>query len=162
MNQADITVHDRPVVDAALTESERTGGPAAALELPDGSIVTGKTSDLLGACSALLLNALKELAGIGHEIKIISPQAIEPIQSLKTKYLGSKNPRLHSDETLIALSISAANNPEARLALEQIANLKGCQAHTSVMLSSVDIQSFRKLGIELTCEPKFEKEKKYM
>ena len=97
MNQADITVHDRPVVDAALTESERTGGPAAALELPDGSIVTGKTSDLLGACSALLLNALKKLAGIGHEIKIISPQAIEPIQSLKTKYLGSRNPRLHTD-----------------------------------------------------------------
>ena len=109
MNQANITVHDRPVVDAALAEAERTNGPAAALELPDGSIVTGKTSDLLGACSALLLNALKELAGIEHEIKIISPQAIEPIQSLKTKYLGSRNPRLHTDEVLIALSRKCRN-----------------------------------------------------
>ena len=141
---------------------EKTGAPAAALELPDGKIVWGKTSELLGASSALLLNALKELAGIDHKHHVISPDALRPIQELKTKYLGSKNPRLHSDETLIALSISAANNPEARLALEEIANLKGCQAHTSVMLSSVDIQAFRKLGIELTCEPKFEKEKKYM
>ena len=108
-----------------------------------------------------ILNTLKELAGIDHKHHVISPEAIHPIQELKTKYLGSRNPRLHTDETLIALSVSAASNPEARLALEQLHTLKGCQAHTSVMLSSVDIWEFRKLGIELTCEPKFEKEKKY-
>lgn len=162
LKQAHAALEDRKVVPAALEIEQKTGAPAAALELPDGKIVWGKTSELLGASSALLLNALKELAGIDHKHHVISPVALRPIQELKTKYLGSKNPRLHSDETLIALSISAANNPEARLALEQIANLKGCQAHTSVMLSSVDIQAFRKLGIELTCEPKFEKEKKYM
>ena len=161
MNQADITVHDRPVVDAALTESERTGGPAAALELPDGSIVTGKTSDLLGACSALLLNALKELAGIGHEIKIISPQAIEPIQSLKTKYLGSRNPRLHTDEVLIALSTSAENNPDAQAALDQLPKLAGCQVHTSVLLSSVDIKTFKRLSIQFTSEPVYESKRNF-
>ena len=157
MNQADITVHDRPVVDAAMNEAERTAGPAAALELPDGSIVTGKTSDLLGACSALLLNALKELAGIEHEIKIISPQAIEPIQSLKTKYLGSRNPRLHTDEVLIALSVSAATSKDARLAMEQLPKLKGCQAHVSVMPGSVDIKQFKRLSIQATFEAKYEK-----
>ena len=144
-----------------IIPSERTGGPAAALELPDGSIVTGKTSDLLGACSALLLNALKELAGIGHEIKIISPQAIEPIQSLKTKYLGSRNPRLHTDEVLIALSVSAATSEDAKLAMEQLPKLKGCQAHTSVILSRVDIRTFKTLGVELTSEPIYEHQKLY-
>ena len=157
MNQANITVHDRPVVDAALTEAERTNGPAAALELPDGSIVTGKTSDLLGACSALLLNALKELAGIEHEIKIISPQAIEPIQSLKTKYLGSRNPRLHTDEVLIALSVSAATSKDARLAMDQLPKLKGCQVHVSVMPGSVDIKQFKRLSIQATFKAKYEK-----
>ena len=157
MNQANITVHDRPVVDAALTEAERTNGPAAALELPDGSIVTGKTSDLLGACSALLLNALKELAGIEHEIMIISPQAIEPIQSLKTKYLGSRNPRLHTDEVLIALSVSAATSKDARLAMDQLPKLKGCQVHVSVMPGSVDIKQFKRLSIQATFEAKYEK-----
>ncbi len=162
LKQAHATLEERKVVPAAMETEARTGAPAAALELPNGKIVCGKTSDLLGASSALLLNALKELAGIDHEHHVISPDALRPIQELKTSYLGSKNPRLHSDETLIALSISAASNEEAGLALKQIVNLKGCQAHTSVMLSSVDIQAFRKLGIELTCEPKFEKEKKYL
>ena len=157
MNQAGITVHDRPVVDAALNEAERTGAPAAALELPDGSIVTGKTSDLLGACSALLLNALKELAGIGHEVKIISPEAIEPIQNLKTQYLGSRNPRLHTDEVLIALSVSAATNKEAKLAMEQLPKLKGCQVHVSVMPGSVDLKQFKRLSIQATFEAKYEK-----
>ena len=146
---------------ASLQKEKETEGPAAALELPDGRMIFGKTSELLGASSALLLNALKELAGIPHENHVMSPEAIRPIQELKTQYLGSKNPRLHTDETLIALSVSAANNPEARKALEQLPSLRGCQAHTSVMLSSVDIWEFRKLGIELTCEPKFEKEKIY-
>lgn len=159
LKQAHASLEDRRVVTAALDMENKTGAPAAALELPDGEIIRGKTSDLLGASSALLLNALKELAGIPHAHHVISPDAIRPIQELKIKYLGSKNPRLHTDETLIALSVSAASNPEAGLALEQIPKLKGCQAHTSVMLSSVDIWQFRRLGIELTCEPKFEKKK---
>ena len=161
LKQAHASLEDRKVVPASLKREQETGGPAAAMELEDGRIITGKTSDLLGASSALLLNVLKELAGIDHEQHVISPDAIRPIQVLKTNYLGSKNPRLHMDETMIALSISAATNPDARLALEQLPKLSGCQAHTSVMLSSVDIEAFRKLGIALTCEPKFEKEKKY-
>ena len=157
MNQAGITVHDRPVVDAALSQAEQTGAPAAALELPDGKIVTGKTSDLLGASAALLLNALKELAGIDHACHVISPEAIEPIQKLKVNYLGSRNPRLHTDEVLIALSVSAATDKNAQLALEQLPKLNGCQLHTSVMLSSVDINVFKKLFIQATFEPKYEK-----
>ena len=160
LKQAHAALEDRKVVPASLELEKAAGAPAAAMELDDGRVITGKTSDLLGASSALLLNVLKELAGIDHAVHVISPDAIHPIQELKTNYLGSKNPRLHMDETMIALSISAATNPDARLALEQIPKLKGCQAHTSVMLSSVDILSFRKLGIELTCEPKFEQGKK--
>lgn len=161
MNQAGVTVHDRKVVDAALARAEETGGPAAALELPDGRIVTGKTSKLLGASAALILNALKELAGIDHETHVISPSAIEPIQKVKTEYLGSKNPRLHIDEVLIALSISAAADPVAELALSQIPKLKGCQAHTSVMLANVDVRLFKKLSIQATSEPKYEKKPIY-
>lgn len=157
MNQADITVHDRPVVDAALSYAEETGGPAAALQLHDGRMVTGKTSDLLGACAALLLNALKELAGIDHACHVISPEAIEPIQKLKTQYLGSKNPRLHMDEVLIALSVSAASSKPAQLALEQLPRLQGCQAHTSVMVGSVDMKQFKKLSIQATFEARYEK-----
>ena len=160
LKQAHASLEDRRVVPASLQKEQETEAPAAALELPDGRIIYGKTSDLLGASSALLLNALKELAGIDHEHHVISPEAIRPIQELKTEYLGSKNPRLHTDETLIALSVSAASNPEAKQALKQLHALKGCQAHTSVMLSSVDVLSFRKLGVELTCEPKFEQGKK--
>lgn len=161
MKQAHITVNDRTVVDAALKRAEKTGAPAAALELPDGSIITGKTSNLLGASAALLLNALKKLAGIEDEVHIISPSAIEPIQKLKTSYLGSKNPRLHTDEVLIALSISAATNETAQLALDQIPKLRGCQVHTSVMLSEVDVKQFKKLSIQLTSEAKYENKKLY-
>ncbi|MEO2239768.1 DUF1846 domain-containing protein [Dorea sp. YH-dor226] len=157
MNQADITVHDRPVVDAALAYAKETGGPAAALQLHDGRIITGKTSDLLGACAALLLNALKELAGIDHTCHVISPEAIEPIQKLKTQYLGSRNPRLHMDEVLIALSVSAASSKPAQLALEQLPKLQGCQAHTSVMVGSVDMKQFKKLSIQATFEARYEK-----
>ena len=156
MNQASITVHDRPVVDAAMKRAEETGAPAAAMELHDGRMVTGKTSDLLGACAALLLNALKELAGIPHDRPVISPAAIEPIQTLKTQYLGSKNPRLHTDEVLIALSVSAASDPDAQKALEQLPNLKGCQAHTSVMVGDVDRKQFMKLSVQATFEAKYE------
>ena len=157
MKQLHITPEDRKVVLPALKRAEATGGPAAALELPDGKIITGKTSDLLGASAALLLNALKELAGIDHEKHVISPTSIEPIQTLKTAYLGSKNPRLHTDEVLIALSSSAASCPNAHLALKQLKKLQGCQVHTSVMLSQVDVRTFKKLGMQLTSEPVYER-----
>lgn len=157
MNQAGVTIHDRAVVDAALKREKETKGPAAALELHDGRIITGKTSALLGASAALLLNALKELAGLPHELHVISPAAIEPIQKLKTQFLGSKNPRLHTDEVLIALSVSAASDPAAQKALDQLPNLKGCQAHTSVMVSSVDMKQFQRLSIQSTYEAKYEK-----
>ena len=157
MNQAQITVHDRPVVDVALARAAETDGPAAALQLHDGRIITGKTSNLLGASAALLLNALKELAEIDHRRHVISPEAIEPIQKLKTLYQGSKNPRLHTDEVLIALSVSAATDPTAQLALDQLPLLRGCQAHTSVMVSSVDMKQFKKLSIQATFEAKYEK-----
>ena len=152
MNMAGIT----KVAVKALERAKETNGPAAALELSDGTIITGKTTNLLGASAALLLNVLKHLAGIDHELHIISPESIEPIQKLKVDYLKSKNPRLHTDEVLIALSASAANNPEARLALSQLPKLEGCQAHTSVLLSDVDIKIFKKLGVQLTCEAVYE------
>ena len=158
MNQVGVTVHDRPVVDAALNREKETGAPAAALQLHDGRIVTGKTSNLLGASAALLLNALKELAEIPHECHVISPEAIEPIQKLKTQYLAPKKPRLHTDEVLIALSVSAATNETAQLALDQLPKLKGCQAHTSVMVGSVDMKQFKKLSIQATFEAKYEKD----
>ncbi len=157
MNQAGINVHDRPVVDAAMERAKDTNGPAAALQLHDGRIITGKTSNLLGASAALLLNALKELAGLEHERHVISPEAIEPIQKLKTLYQGSKNPRLHTDEVLIALSVSAATDPAAKQALDQLPKLRGCQVHTSVMVSSVDMKQFKKLSIQATFEAKYEK-----
>lgn len=135
--------------------------PAAALELPDGKVITGKTSSLLGASAAVLLNALKELGGIQHSIPLISPIIIEPIQNLKTKHLGNHNPRLHTDEILIALSICAATNPTAELALQQLSKLNGCEAHSSVILSQVDQATFRKLGVNLTCEPRYQTKKLY-
>ena len=156
MNMAGITVSDRAVAVKALERARETGGPAAALELEDGRIITGKTTNLLGASAALLLNVLKELAGLDHGLHIISPESIEPIQKLKVDYRKSKNPRLHTDEVLIALSASAATNPDARLALSQLPKLEGCQAHTSVMLSDVDIKIFKKLGVQLTCEAVYE------
>lgn len=156
MRQEHLSSENRSTVLPALNRAEETGAPAVALELPDGRIITGKTGDLLGPSAAVLLNALKELAGISHEKHIISPSAIEPIQTLKTRYLGSKNPRLHTDEVLIALSTTAADNEDARLALSQLAKLKGCQVHSSVMLSSVDKKLFQKLECDVTCEPKYE------
>ena len=138
------------------TKEAQSGAPAAALELPDGTIVTGKTTSLLGAASAVLLNAIKVLGGIDDEIHLIPPTFIEPIQELKTKYLGSKNPRLHTDEVLIALSTCAATDPNAKLVLEQLPKLSGCQLHVSVILSSVDLNTFKKLGIEVTNEAVYE------
>lgn len=161
MKQAGISPENRKVTTAANLRAKETGAPAAAIELEDGRILTGKTSDLLGASAALLLNTLKELAGIQHEFHVISPVSIEPIQKLKTEYLGSKNPRLHTDEVLIALSSSAATSDVAKLALAQLPKLKGCQVHSSVMLSSVDKKIFKKLGIQLTTEPVYEHKKLY-
>lgn len=159
MKQAKITPNDRPVVPVALNLSKETGAPAAALELPDGKIVVGKTKELLGASAAVLLNAVKELGGLDHETDLISPESIAPIQELKVKYLGSQNPRLHTDEVLIALSASAAQDPNARLALEQLPRLRGCQVHTTVLLSEVDKKIFQKLGINVTSEPVYEAKK---
>ncbi len=157
LKQAGITPQDRPVTAPALERAESSGHPAAAIELSDGRMVTGGTSDLLGATSACLMNALKEYAGIPHEEHLVSAESIAPIQRLKTEYLGGHNPRLHSDELLIALSISAASNPHARLAMEQLPKLRGNEAHSSVILSDVDENLYRRLGIHLTCTPVYEK-----
>ena len=156
MKKAGVRPEERSVIAPALKRAQETGGPAAAMELPDGRIITGRTSDLLGASSALLLNALKTLAGIPDELHLIAPAVLDPIQHLKVDHLGNRNPRLHTDETLIALSISAATNPTAELAMEQLGALRGCEVHSTVLLSSVDINMFRRLGVNLTCEPKYE------
>ena len=161
MNQAGVSPADRPVVKAAIDRAELTGMPASAIQLPDGQIVTGKTSNLLGCSAALLLNALKVLGGIHHDIHLISPIVIEPIQKLKTQHLGGHNPRLHTDEILIALSISAATNPTAAIAMEQLPKLRDCECHSSVILSQVDNSVFKKLGVHLTCEPAYQTKKLY-
>ena len=155
MNSLGLTPEDRPVVAAALSKAEQTGAPAVALELNDGRIVTGKTSSLLGASPACLLNAVKALAGIDKKLPLIAPGVIEPIQHLKVEHLGNRNPRLHTDETLIALSISAATNHTAELAMEQLSKLRGCEVHSSVILSPVDEKIFKRLGVNLTCEPRY-------
>ncbi len=155
MKKAGVSPEERRVVAPALERAEATGKPAAAIELPDGRILTGKTSDLLGACAALLLNALKDLAGLEDEIHLISPEVIGPIQHLKVDHLGNRNPRLHTDEVLIALSICAATDPRAERAMEQLDKLKGCDVHSSVILSAVDEKVFKRLGVNLTCQPRF-------
>ncbi len=156
MKQAGVTALDRAVTVAALNRAEETGKPAAALELEDGTVITGKTTNLLGASSALFLNVLKYLANIPDNIHLLAADIIEPVQRLKTNCLGSRNPRLHTDETLIALSVCASHDERAALALSQLGKLRGCEAHSSVMLSSVDKSMFKKLGINLTCEPRNE------
>ena len=161
MQQAHVDVSIRPVVAAAAQVAEETGKPAGAIELPDGEVVTGKTTDLMGASSSTLLNALKRLAGIDHEHHLISREAIEPIQAVKVNHLGSVNPRLHSDEILIALAISATTNPLARRALEQLSTLRGCEAHSTVILSPADTGTYSRLGLRLTCEPQYETNKLY-
>lgn len=161
MNAMNISVSDRPVVKAALDKAELTKGPAVAMMLEDGKIITGKTSSLLGASSSMLLNALKELGGIPDDIELLSHTIIEPIQKLKTGVLGNHNPRLHIDEALIALSICAVTNATAKKALDQLSKLKGLEAHSSVILSRVDEQTFKKLGVNITCEPKYQTKKLY-
>ena len=156
MKKAETGIQDRPVVAAANLKAELTGSPAAAIELPDGRVVTGKTSSLMGASSAMILNALKTLAGVEDEVKLISPSIIEPIQQLKVAHLGNHNPHLHIEETLIALTICAATDPEAKAALDQLEKLRGCEVHSTVILSPVDFNTFNKLRVNLTCEPKYQ------
>ena len=156
MQQAGVTPEICPAVAAALEKEQATGKPAGAMVLPDGSVVTGRTSPLLGASAALLLNALKHMAGIDHKLDLIPASVIEPISTMKTDYLGHRNPRLHSDEVLIALSISAVTNPTAELAMEALASLRGSQVHSSVILSSVDEGMFKRLGMNVTFEPVYQ------
>ncbi len=155
MKQANVTADDRKVIAAALKREQETGAPAAAMELPDGTILTGKTSDLLGAVSALLLNALKHFAGIDDSVLLMSPHVIEPIMDLKVNHLGNNNPRIHTDETLYALSICATTDDNAKKAMEQLSKLRGCEVHSTVILSPVDERIFKRLGVNLTCEPKY-------
>lgn len=159
MKKAGVTANERAVIAPALQKAELTGLPAAAIELHDGRILTGRTSELLGSSSALLLNALKALAGLGDELHLISPETIQPIQHLKVDHLGNRNPRLHTDEVLIALSISAVTNPDAEKAMEQLGNLRGCEVHSTVMLSQIDEKVFKRLGVNLTCEPNYHSSK---
>ncbi len=161
MQKTGLTSQMRPVVAAARNLEEETDAPALAVELPDGRIVTGKTSDLMGPSAALVLNALKALGGIDDDLKLISPTVIEPIQSLKCDYLGNHNPRLHSDEVLVALSISAATDEKAALAMAQLPKLAGCEAHSTVILSQVDDNIFRRLKVNLTCDAKYQTHKLY-
>lgn len=159
MAKAGIKVEDRLVVAPARQRAEETGEPASAMQLHDGTMITGRTAPLLGCSAAMLLNALKHLAGIDDDIHLLSPESIEPIQTLKTKHLGSKNPRLHTDEVLIALSVSAAKDGNARKALEQIKELAGCDVHTTTILGSVDEGIFRNLGVLVTSDPVFARKK---
>ncbi len=161
MHQMGISSEDRPVVAAARKREEETGAPALAIQLPDGRIITGKTSDLLGPSAAVLLNALKALGNIPKTAHLIFPTVIEPIQSLKCDYLGNHNPRLHSDEVLVALSICAATDPDAAHAMAQLPLLKGCEAHSTVMLPQVDDNIFRRLKVNLTCDARYQTHKLY-
>ena len=156
MRQADVTPEVCPAVSASLVKAERTGAPAGAMVLPDGSVVTGKTSETLGAASSLLLNALKALGGIGDQFDLISAQVLEPVCRLKTEYLGHRNPRLHSDEVLMALTISALTNPLAELAQQQLPKLRGCDAHFTVVLPGADQKLYKQLGVNVSCEPRYE------
>ena len=161
MQQLNLDDEIRPVISAARKRAEDTGNPALAIELPNGEIITGKTTDLLGPSAAVILNALKKLGGIAKSTHLISPEVIEPVQELKCKYLGNHNPRLHSDEVLVALSVSAASNPEAAKALSMLPELKNCEAHSTVILSAVDDNTFRRLGVTLTCDPSYQTHKLY-
>ncbi|MGI6173484.1 MAG: DUF1846 domain-containing protein [Christensenellales bacterium] len=158
---AGVRVENRKVIKVALQKERETDQPAAAMELPNGKILYGKTSSLLGASASLLLNALKEIGGVPHEIDVISPDVIEPICDLKVNHLGNHNPRLHTDEVLIALSICATTDENAEKAMKAIQLLKDAEVHSSVILSQVDEKVFRTLGCNLTCEPKYQTHKLY-
>jgi len=161
MNHLNLSDSIRPVIAAARTRAEATGSPALAIELPDSEIVTGKTTNLLGPSAAVILNALKRLGDIPKNVHLISPEVIGPVQELKCKYLGNHNPRLHSDEVLVALSVSAASDPNAAKALSMLPQLKNCEAHSTVILPAVDDNTFRRLGVNLTCDPSYQSHKLY-
>ncbi|NMA76641.1 MAG: DUF1846 domain-containing protein [Actinomycetales bacterium] len=161
MSRAGCSLSDRAVVEPALAVEARTGEPGAAIELADGTLITGKTSPLLGCSAAMLLNALKHLAGLEDAVQLLSPSSIEPIQTLKTEHLGSRNPRLHTDEVLIALSVSASSDENARRAIDQLRSLAGCDVHTTTILGTVDEDIFRNLGISVTSEPRFLRKQLY-
>ena len=161
LQKSGLTDDNRPVIAAARVRAEETGEPAAALQLPDGRIITGKTTKLMGSSAALLLNALKVLGGIEKPAHLIAPSVIEPIQKLKCDYLGNHNPRLHTDEVLLALSISAATDERAALAMSMLPKLKGCEVHTTVILSAVDVNIFKRLGVNLTCDPQYQNHRLY-
>ena len=157
MNEVGIDKDYSPARAAALLKAEVTGAPAGAMVLPDGSVVTGKTSDVMGAASSLLLNALKKVAGVDLETYVVADEALKPINHLKVEHLHSRNPRLHSDETLIALSISSATDPLAAKVIDATDELRGCDAYFSVIISDTDERTYRKLGINVCCEPEYEK-----
>ena len=161
MNRAGVTTNLSPARSAALLKEETTGAPAGAMVLPDGRVVTGKTGNLLGSASALLMNALKGVSGVDDELYVISDDVLEPICHLKTEHLKSKNPRLHSDETLLALSISSVTNPIAERLIDNVDKLRGCDAYFSVIISSTDEKLYRTLGINVCCEPKYEQHRYY-
>ena len=161
MKQTGISLDERPVIAAALKKAEDTNGPAVAIEIGEDRLVTGKTSALMGASAAAVLNAIKALAGINENMHLISPAVIEPVQEMKVKYIGNSNPRLHIDEVLIALSVSAATNPLAELAMQQLPKLKGMEAHATVILAATDETLFKKLGVNITCEPVYQTKKLY-
>lgn len=161
MNQAGISPNLSPARTAALLKAETTGGPAGAMMLPDGRVVTGKTGNLLGAASALLMNALKGVSGVEDDIDVISDDVLEPICHLKTEHLGNNNPRLHSDETLLALSVSSSVNPLAEKLIDNIDKLRGCDAYFSVIISATDEKLYRRLGMNVCCEPRFESHRCY-
>ena len=162
MKKSKIDISERPVVMAANLNAEKTGAPAAAMEMADGTILTGRTSELLGASSALLLNALKRLAGIEDSIKLISPALINPIMEMKIDHLGSDNTSLlHLNELLIALAIAGVTDPNAKAAIDQLEHLRGLEVHSSVILSQIDSGVFKKLGVNLTCEPQYGSNKLY-
>ena len=159
MNQAGLSASDRPVIAAALARAEETGNPAAAIELPDGRIITGKTSSLLGASAAMLLNALKALGNIDDDTLLIPPEIIEPLQDLKVNHLGNHNPRLHTDEVLVALSICAFSSKTAEIAMQQLEKLRECEVHSTVLLAQIDNKTLYKLGMNVTCEPRYQTKK---
>ena len=153
MQQMGLSDADRPVISAARTRAEATGAPAAACQLEDGTLITGRTSDLMGPAAAMLLNTLKALGDIPDDKLLLPRQVIEPVQELKCRYLGNHNPRLHTDEVLVALSVSAATDPDAEQAMRQLPRLKGLEVHTTVILSQVDMNTFRRLGLNVTSDP---------
>ena len=159
MNSAGISVSERKVVDAALSRAEETGGPAVAIELNDGRVITGKTTELLGAASACLINSMKAISGIRKKTKLIPKNIIEPIQHLKVEHLGNRNPLLHTDELLIALSVCAVTNPLVAEAIDALGELRGCEAHSSVILSHQDQDLFKRIGVNITFEPRYQTEK---